>query len=641
MPMRYNRLGLAQNASSINAMPQDLGYDTTASPDTVHVDFEPIGRRGPCKRGLHLLECAHHLGVGLAAVCGGHGTCGRCRVVPVLGRLSTPTAIEHSTLSNEEIASGIRLACQAIPVTDCVVHVPAESLTATQRIQLEGLQIVAGSDPPVIGREVTVTPPGLQDVRGDTDRVLARLSESAGNACDTVDLEAARAIPGVLRSQEWTIEVTLRGRELIAAGPWPSPTLGLAVDLGTTKIACYLLDLTTGDTLAARGIMNPQIRYGEDVVTRLTHAMSASQGANELAAASITAINNVVVELAGEVNIDPARILEAVIVGNTAMHHLLLGLPIEQLSRAPYVPAVTDALDIKARDVGLRIGKGSYIHLPPNIAGFVGSDHVATILATNVATATGPVLVIDIGTNTEVCLAVDGHLTSVSCASGPAFEGGHIRDGMRASPGAIEHMEIHGDEVRLQVIDDIEPAGICGSGILDALAEMAAHGIVDTTGKLSREHPSVSETERSPEFVLVPASRRDGRQALSVTQGDIRQLQLAKAAIATGIQALLEHARMDASQLDSVIIAGAFGSYIDIRNAMAIGMLPSLPLNRFRQTGNAAGVGAKMALASMSSRAEARELSRQTAYLELATAPGFTNGFVANTRLATFQSGGG
>ncbi len=622
-------------------MPQDSGYDNAASLEMVHVDFEPIGRRGPCKRGLHLLECAHHLGVGLSAVCGGHGTCGRCKVTPVIGQLTAPTDVEYSTLSNREIEIGIRLACQAIPVTDCVIHVPAESLTATQRIQLEGLQIVAGSDPPVIGREVTVTPPGLQDVRGDTDRVLARLSETANNTCDSLDLEAARDIPQVLRSQDWTIAVTLRGRELIATGPWPSPTLGLAVDLGTTKIACYLLDLTTGNTLAARGVINPQIRYGEDVVTRLTHAMAASQGAKDLAAASVTAINDMAIELAGEVGIDPARILEAVIVGNTAMHHLLLGLPIGQLSRAPYVPAVTDAMDIKARDIGLRIGKGAYIHLPPNIAGFVGSDHVATLLATSAAAATGPVLVIDIGTNTEVCLAADGHLTSVSCASGPAFEGGHIRYGMRASPGAIEHLELHGDEVRFQVIDDIEPAGICGSGILDALAEMTAHGIVDTTGKLSRKHASVSETERSLEFVLVPASQRDGRQALSVTQGDIRQVQLAKAAIATGIQALLEHTGMDSSQLDSVIIAGAFGSYIDIRSAIVIGMLPSLPLNRFRQTGNAAGAGAKLALASMSSRAKARELSRRAAYLELGAAPGFANSFVANTKLTVFQSGGG
>ncbi|TFH34326.1 MAG: DUF4445 domain-containing protein [Dehalococcoidia bacterium] len=300
-----------------------------------------------------------------------------------------------------------------------------------------------------------------------------------------------------------------------------------------------------------------------------------------------------------------------------------------------------DALDIKAREVGLRIGRGAYIHFPPNIAGFVGSDHVAALLATNAGAATAPMLVIDIGTNTEVCLAVDGHLTSVSCASGPAFEGGHIRDGMRAASGAIEHVQIDGDDVRLQVVDNAAPAGICGSGILDALAELSAHGIVDPKGRLSGEHPRVKRDGHPPEFVLVPKEQRHGKQALSITQGDIRQLQLAKAAIATGIQALLEHAGIDSSQLSTVIVAGAFGSYIDLRSAISVGMLPDLPLSRFRQVGNAAGAGAKMVLSSLSRRAEARTLARQADYLELATAPGFMKHFIDNTSLVPFISRGG
>ena len=611
-------------------------HPESGSTDSVRVDFEPVGRRGPCGRGLSVLACAQSLGVGLSAICGGRGTCGHCRVVLISGDLSAPTDIERTLFSAEELAGGIRLACQAIPVSDCVIHVPEDSLSSAQRIQVEGLQPLRGTDPPLTEHRVTVSPPTLHDVRSDADRLLAALDEASSADCDTLDIETARAMSSVLRSQDWTVQATVRDREVVAVGPWPSPTLGLAVDLGTTKLAAYLLDFTTGATLAARGAMNPQLRFGEDVVARLTHALTTSGGAAELSSAAVGAINDLVIELCGDADMDPARILEAVIVGNTAMHHLLLSLPVEQLSRAPYVPSVSDALDIKARELRIRIGPAACIHFPPVIAGFVGSDHVAALLATNAHMTDEPLLVVDIGTNTEVCLAVNHRLTSASCASGPAFEGGHIRDGMRAASGAIEHVQIDGAEVHLQVVENAEPAGICGSGILDALAELTVQGIVDAGGRLNREHPLVRNDGRSPEFVLVPEEERSGKAALSVTQGDIRQLQLAKAAIATGIQALLEHAGIESHQLSSIIVAGAFGTYIDVKSAIAVGMLPALPLERFRQVGNAAGAGAKMALSSRSQREQARAVARQADYLELATSPGFMKRFVDNTSLAPF-----
>lgn len=606
------------------------------STDTIRVDFEPVGRRGPCRSGLSVLGCAQSLGVGLSAICGGRGTCGRCRVVLINGNLTPPTDTERSLFSVEELTRGLRLACQAVPLSDCVIHVPEDSLSSAQRIQIEGLQPLSGMDPPLAEHRVTASPPTLHDVRSDADRLLTALEETSSAGCAKLDLETTRALSPILRSQDWTVQVTLRGSELVAAGPWPSPTLGLAVDLGTTKLAAYLLDFATGATLAARGAMNPQLRFGEDVVARLTHALTTDNGAAELSTAAVGAINDLVIELCGDADMDPARVLEAVIVGNTAMHHLLLGLPVEQLSRAPYVPSVSDALDIKARELHIRIGPAAFIHFPPVIAGFVGSDHVAALLATNAHVTEEPLLVVDIGTNTEVCLAVNHRLTSASCASGPAFEGGHIRDGMRAASGAIEHVQIDGDEVRLQVVENTQPAGICGSGILDALAELTLHGIVDKGGRLKREHPRVRNDGRSPEFVLVTEEERAGKTALSVTQGDIRQLQLAKAAIATGIQALLEHEGMEARQLSSVIVAGAFGTYIDVRSAITVGMLPGLPLERFSQVGNAAGAGAKMALSSVSQREQARALARRAGYLELATSPGFMKRFVDNTALAPF-----
>ncbi len=607
----------------------------------VHVDFEPVGRRGRLPRGLTLLECAHRLGVGLSAICGGRGTCGRCRVRLVEGTLTQPTSTERSLLSQDEIADGLRLACQAVPTTDCVLHVPPESLTATQRTQVEGLQVTAAADPPVTGRRVTVPPPSMRDVAGDADRVASALNAASAGACESIDLFAVRSASSLLRANDWTVEASLRAGELIAVGPWPSPTLGLAVDVGTTKIAAYLVDLSTGATLAARGVMNPQIRFGEDVVTRLSYALTHEGRLAELSQSVIEGINGLVSELTAAAHVDPQRILEGVVAGNTAMHHLLLQLPVESLSRAPYVPALSDAIDVKARELGLLLGAGAYVHFLPNVAGFVGGDHVAMLTATGLERSGDPALAIDIGTNTEVCLAANGALTSVSCASGPAFEGGHIRDGMRAAPGAIEHVALSESDVQLQVIDDAAPVGICGSGILDALAELVRKGIADATGRLNAANPRVRGSGNSREFVLVPEESRDGADALAVTQGDIRQLQLAKAAIATGIDTLLRNAGLAPRDLSSVIIAGAFGTYIDVDSAVSIGMLPPLPLSRFRQVGNAAGAGAKLVLASTSARRGARALARRIAYLELAATDGFMQRFVQHTQLSEWKQPGG
>ncbi len=615
--------------------------DTPSPQDTIHIEFEPVGRRGRCPKGLTLLDCARQLGVALAAVCGGNGTCGRCKIVLLSGTLSPLTSAERSQLSGYELNSGFRLACQALPGSDCVIHVPPESLTTAQRTQVEGLQVVHGDDPPVVSYEVTATPPSLSDVDGDVDRIVHALAEVHHAECDMVDIEVAQTLSPILRDQNWTVAASLRGRELIAVGPWPGQTLGLAVDLGTTKLASYLLDLTTGDTLGMLGAMNPQIRFGEDVVSRMAYALTSASGPDELASATIAALNDMSGEVTAAAQADPKRIVEAVIVGNTAMHHLLLKLPVQQLSRAPYVPALREALDVKARSLGLNINPGAYVHFPPNIAGFVGGDHVAMLLATRVGDTADPILAIDIGTNTEVCLAANGLLTSASCASGPAFEGGHIRDGMRAAPGAIEHVELDGDRVLLQTVDGAEPVGLCGSGILDALAELLKHGAVDRRGRLKAEHPRVRAIDGGREFVLVSVEERNGRPALGLTQQDIRQLQLAKAAIESGIHVLLEHAGMAPGQLSSVIVAGAFGTYLDLKSAIAIGMLPSLPLERFRQVGNAAGAGAKLALTSTSLRNHSRSLARGVGYVELATAPGFMKRFVESTYLAPFESNGG
>jgi uncharacterized 2Fe-2S/4Fe-4S cluster protein (DUF4445 family) len=302
------------------------------------------------------------------------------------------------------------------------------------------------------------------------------------------------------------------------------------------------------------------------------------------------------------------------------------------------VPAVRDALDVKARDAGLHLAPGARVHLLPNIAGYVGADHVAMLLATEMAQAEGVVLTLDIGTNTEVCLAHDGRLISTSCASGPAFEGAHIKHGMRAAKGAIEYLQLTEDNGRYrityQTIGDAPPVGLCGSGILDALAEIRRLGIVDAGGRM-QEGPGVRTLNGTREFVLVDQGGDGENASITITQQDVRELQLAKGAMRAGIQLLLEEEALTEDAIDEVIIAGAFGSYIDVGSAIAIGMLPDLPLERFRQVGNAAGMGAKLALLSRRKRQEAGALAHRTHYLELSTAPGFKRAFAMATYLGS------
>jgi uncharacterized 2Fe-2S/4Fe-4S cluster protein (DUF4445 family) len=587
-----------------------------------HVDFEPIGRRGPCPADTSLLETARRLGVDLVSLCGGDGTCGHCRVqVLTPAGVSPPTAFEMEALSTDDLQDGYRLACQTRLLGDVKVRVPPESLTTPQRAQVEGLEVQVAPDPPVRGSELRLSPPAMSDLRADSERVVTAL-QGQGTDCRNVDLAILQSASPRLRDWDWHVQAAVRDGECVAIASPSSPLLGLAVDLGTTKVAGYLLDLQTGQTLASKGVMNPQVAYGEDVITRISRVLEVAAEAQRMQELAVGALNELAAEMTTAVGAQRQDIVEAVVVGNTAMHHLLLRLPVMQLALAPYVPAVGQALDIKAREIGLHIAPGAYVHLLPNIAGFVGADHVAMLLATALQESTGLVLALDIGTNTEVCLASSGQMCSVSCASGPAFEGAHIKHGMRAAAGAIERLRLVDDRVEYQTIGGAAPVGVCGSGILDALAQLYRHCVVDDTGKMG-DHPRVRTDQGQREFVLVSEEERDGETAITITQRDVRELQLAKGAMRSGIQALLQDAGREAEEINHVIIAGAFGSYIDVSSAITIGMLPNLPLDRFRQVGNAAGTGARLALISRQKRAEAQEIARQVRYIELAGVPNF------------------
>lgn len=383
--------------------------------------------------------------------------------------------------------------------------------------------------------------------------------------------------------------------------------------------------------------MNPQISYGEDIISRISSIITSPDAGMQLQKLVVEALTELAASLCAEVDAVAEDIVETVVVGNTAMHHILLGLPVRQLALSPYLPAVSKALDIKARELSLRTTPGGYVHLLPNIAGFVGADHVAVLLATGALQEKRLKLVLDIGTNTEVSLIDNGKITAVSCASGPAFEGGHIKDGMRAARGAIERVRITNGNIQYQTIDDAPPVGICGSGILDALAQLYLAGIVDKSGRMKDGHPRVRTRNRQREFVLAKKGERANNPAIVITQQDIRELQLGKAAIQTGIKVLLEANTRTEKEIEQVIIAGAFGTYIDVASAVAIGMLPSLPLRRFRQVGNAAGMGARMALISRSKQDEAQAIASRVNYIELAGTKNFMQTFMQTSYLGRYH----
>ena len=602
------------------------------------IEFEPLGLRAPCLSGESILDCARRSGLELAGICGGAGKCKTCKVQVITGKVSEPAPTEHEIFSRPDLEKGWRLACQTYPKGDCRVNVPQESLTAPQRLQIEGLEMDIAIDPPVRCCDVELPSPALCDPCPDAENLLEKINQTSNLGCRLIDIEVIRELSAQLRAWNWHCRAHVRNREVVAISPADTRPLGMAVDLGSTKIAGYLLDLNNGETLAARGIMNPQIKFGEDIVSRINYAIESSANKSRMHEVIVEGLNTLAADLCGDVGSRVNGIVEGVIVGNTAMHHLLLGLPVRQLVNSPFVPAVSSDLNIKARDIGLDIAPGAYVHILPNIAGFVGADHVAMLIATANEWAHKNVIALDIGTNTEISLIARGEISSVSCASGPAFEGYHIKNGIRATQGAIEKIRIESDEIHYQTLGETPPIGICGSGILDAVAQLVQIGVLDRNGRMRPEsHPCLRKNGSQTEFVLVSEDERNGLPAITLTQKDVREIQLAKAAIHTGISILVETAGISEYDIDKIIIAGAFGSYIDISNAMVIGMLPSLPLDHFHQVGNAAGMGAKLALLSTSKRTEARHVSSRVKYIELAGSGGFSDTFIQACYLEPYQ----
>jgi len=606
----------------------------------VEVLFEPDGRRVQVPAGTPLLQAASAAGIAIETPCGGYGVCGKCKV-EFNRHQPDPDPDEIRLLTPAERAQGMRLACRQRVYQDSVVTIPDSSRSRVQQILLRGAQREAELRPAVRKIHVTLPRPSLNDQRGDWERLETALRQAAGESLTaddriTLDYAVARNLPRTLRQAEFSVTAVLSGESplyrLIAleAGDTTDRLLGIAFDIGTTTVVAYLLDLHTGSEVAVASAMNGQIAYGDDVVSRIKYAREQPTGREQLQQAILQGVSTLIYECAHHAGVPETQIYDATAVGNTCMYHLFLGLDPAYLGELPYVPAVQRSHTLTARELGLPLCPGAAVYFLPNIAGFVGADTVGVLLAHLWEQREGVRVAMDIGTNGEIVVAHGSRLWGCSAAAGPAFEGARISCGMRGSPGAVSQVSLN-ERVHVTTINNQPPRGLCGSGLVDAVAALLEAGIVDSRGRLRgpEEVPHLppevrgrvsADGDSDRQFILVPAEESATGQPLSLTQRDIRELQLAKGSLAAALRTLLKTAGVQLEDIEILYLAGGFGNYLNPASAQRIGLLPpELPLERIEGVGNAAGVGAKLALLSLDERHRAEDIAQQVEHVELAT----------------------
>jgi len=597
--------------------------------------FEPLGRRVKARVGRTVFEVARDSGVFVRSECGGKGLCGKCRVIIRGGGSVSPVSrLEREHLTRGELKAGYRLACQTEVLGDATVFVPEESRIEVRKIQVWGFERRVTLEPAVKKFYVVLPKPCLSDVQADWERLVDQLRKKFGLKTLTTDVEVLERLPRVVRRGEWAVTATVWNAEKIVdveAGDVSSESYGLAVDVGTSKIVVYLVDLNSGDTVAVGAIENPQIMYGEDVISRITFAFQDSRKLKSLQRILVRGINAALEEACKKAAVSRRNVYEAVFVGNTAMHHFFFGIDATYLAVSPYTPAVSEALNVKAEKIGLKINPNANIHALPVLGGFVGPDAVADILSSRIHRARKKQLLLDIGTNTEVVLGDREGLVCCSCASGPAFEGVHIKHGVKAVSGAIEKVRINPSSLKVEyeTIGGEKPLGICGTGIIDAVAEMFKARIIDEYGRFNKnvKAPCIKEENGEKQLVIAGKDETATGKEIVVTQADINEIQLAKAAVYTGCAILMKKENVHPEDLDQVFIAGAFGSHINSENAVFLGLVPDVPLRKIKFLGNTAVTGAKAALISTKIRREAEEIVKKTRYVELGAQPEFQSEF--------------
>jgi len=623
--------------------------------NTVKIIFMPSGRRGEVSRGTSLLDAARQMGVEIESICSGRLTCGKCKVQIENGRFekhgitSSEAHVSEATeaelrLLAEMGAEDIRLSCTAFTCGDVLAFVPEEARGQKQIIRKTASERSIAIVPTVRQFYIEVEAGELGEHRGDWGRIQDALAAEWDLHGLRIDLQALQKLQPALKKSDRAVTLTLWENEVIDVRPgYEEGVYGLAVDIGSTTIAAHLCDLRTGAVLATVAEMNPQVKFGEDLMSRVSYAMTHSDGLSKMHTALIETLNQLAVGAAREAGIRARVIHEAVFVGNTTMIHILLNLDPSELGGAPFALANRDAMDVRARDLGLRLHPGANVHVLPAEAGHVGADNVAGLIAEEPYNLDGVTLMVDIGTNAEIVLTAPGVMYSASSPTGPAFEGAQITFGMRAAPGAIERVRIDPEtfESRFRVIGDEawsddwgpEPvrraAGICGSGIVEAVAELYLAGILRPDGRFDPdlEHPRLRREGRDVAYILAYGSQTTTREPILVTQSDVRNIQLAKGALYAGAKLLMNRAGVAA--VDRILLAGAFGSYIDTKYAMILGLIPDCDLEQVYAVGNAAGDGARIALLNREKRLEAQQIAREVRYIETAVDPGFQAEFVA------------
>ncbi|HLC04630.1 MAG TPA: ASKHA domain-containing protein [Anaerolineales bacterium] len=621
----------------------------------------PSGLRGSVAHGTNLLDAARGLGVELESICGGRQTCGKCQVIVEAGQFpkhGISSAVDHLTpvesteadYADKHGLGGRRLACAACVLGDLLIVVPEESQARKQIIAKAATERVIVVDPAVRKIYVEVPAATLESQGGDWERLQAAIAEQWELASMTIDPSVLPRLQSALHAGANTVTLTLwQDRQVIRIEPgYVEGVYGLAVDVGSTTVVAHLCDLRTGAVLATEAMMNPQVRYGEDLMSRVSYGMMNPQGVERMHRAVVRGVNELAEKAAAVAGLTMTDIMDVVVVGNTIMHHLFLGIDPVELGGAPFALAVAAPLDLKAREVGLNLNPAAMVHVLPCIAGHVGADHVAVLLAEAPQDSEETVLVIDVGTNAEISVGDRRGLVCASSPTGPAFEGAQIAHGQRAAPGAIERVRIDPDtlEPRYKVIGHPEwvepgatepvpasarPTGICGSGIIEAIAEMFLSGIVGADGRIDpslvERSPRLRFSGRVGEYCLVDAKDSATGQPIVVTQNDVRAIQLAKAALYTGAKLLMAEKGVD--RVDRIILCGAFGTFIDPRHAMVLGLIPDCDLRRVFAAGNAAGDGARIALLSRAQRLEAARLAKWVQHVQIAISPEFQEEFVA------------
>jgi uncharacterized 2Fe-2S/4Fe-4S cluster protein (DUF4445 family) len=592
------------------------------------------------KKNEILLDNLRKRGTKLLSMCGGHGICGKCIVRIYSSEKLTPTTTEKKLLSKSDLASGYRLAClvKTLKRTRLKIEIPPESEETQQRLVVSGFMPKISIQPTIKKVYLKIKPPTLNDPKSDLQRLTSALEKICRFRITDINYNSLKELATVLRDDDWKVTVSIfKNREIvrIESGDTSKSCYGFSVDIGTTKLAGYLINLLNGQTVSTVSNLNPQSKFGEDIITRITFTMKDIKSMAEINRCIIEGINSLIKEACNNAEISSNEILDVSVAGNTAMHHIFLGISPHYLSLAPYPPVLSRGFEVRALDLGLNTNIGSRVYLLPVVAGFVGGDAVADVIATGIHSANDLSMLIDIGTNAEIILGTKKKLVSCSCASGPAFEGSHIRHGMRASKGAIERIWIdpRSFDVSFKVIGNTKPVGICGSAVVEGIAEMLRTGIIDSRGRMNQNNKSIRKKNDSLEFLIADRSDSGINDDIVITQSDIREIQLAKAAVYTGISILMKHMRVKPKEIKKFYLAGAFGTYIDPTSAIDLGMFPEIPLERIQFVGNTAGSGARMTLISNPTRKLVERIIKKIDYIELGANPNFQKEFISSMDL--------